>query len=268
MYYDWITSLTGGSYEWSIVITFALNELLTFVFPSILLSVLDPYLTKYRLDKSAAPKKELLWKAYQEALFLTIVVHPVQIYLLAKALRNVLIFDKSPPSIWYYIAFHFFSYFTNEFFFYWSHRAFHEFPTLYKYHKKHHEFNFTVGIAAQWAHPLEAIICNVLPTFSGPILHILFFGHVHMCHTVVFVGFRLLQTTEGHSGFEFPIGIDYVFLSEWLVEDIGKGVSNHHYFHHSHNTGNYSSPLLDRLMGTDTAYKKYVEAQKAKEKAA
>ena len=51
--------------------------------------------------------------------------------------------------------------------FYWAHRFLHT-PFLYKHlHKKHHEFNVTIGIAAEYAHPLEFIFSNIVPTGLG-----------------------------------------------------------------------------------------------------
>lgn len=51
--------------------------------------------------------------------------------------------------------------------FYWGHRLLHH-PKLYsKIHKKHHEFYSTVSFAAEYAHPLEFCLTNVLPSFVG-----------------------------------------------------------------------------------------------------
>lgn len=53
----------------------------------------------------------------------------------------------------------------EDFVFYWSHRTLHH-PKIYaRIHKKHHEFFNTVSFAAEYAHPLEYAIGNVLPSF-------------------------------------------------------------------------------------------------------
>jgi len=265
LYLDWLESFTGGDFVWNNVISTTLVELLTFVLPSFLFTYVGPLSPLQRINEKQNPKPELLDKAYKEALIGCFIVHPIMLIFLSKLLRGIVIYDRDLPSFFYYLGFHFFSYFTNEFFFYWAHRAFHEFPSLYKLHKKHHEFNFTVGIAAEYAHPIEGVVCNILPTYSGAIIHMLYFGHVHACHVLVFVAFRLLQTTEAHSGFYFPISVDHLFLSAWLFPDLGASIgSNHHYFHHSHNKGNYSSPMVDRIFGTDLAYQKYIATVKSK----
>jgi sterol desaturase/sphingolipid hydroxylase (fatty acid hydroxylase superfamily) len=51
--------------------------------------------------------------------------------------------------------------------FYWSHRLLHH-PRVYPYiHKRHHEYKDTVSIASEYAHPLESILSNTLPTVAG-----------------------------------------------------------------------------------------------------
>ena len=57
--------------------------------------------------------------------------------------------------------------FMEDTMFYWSHRLLHH-PKIYaKIHKKHHEFNNPVGFISEYAHPLEYVLGNVLPTFIG-----------------------------------------------------------------------------------------------------
>jgi sterol desaturase/sphingolipid hydroxylase (fatty acid hydroxylase superfamily) len=52
--------------------------------------------------------------------------------------------------------------------FYWAHRLLHH-RLIYKYiHKKHHEYQTTIGVAAEYAHPIEFIGSNVIPFAVGP----------------------------------------------------------------------------------------------------
>ena len=52
--------------------------------------------------------------------------------------------------------------------FYWSHRFLH-LPFIYSYiHKMHHNFNQTVSIAAEYTHPIEFALGNMIPTAVGP----------------------------------------------------------------------------------------------------
>jgi hypothetical protein len=83
-------------------------------------------------------------------------------------------------------------------------------------HKQHHMFNATVGIAAEFAHPIEDLLANLLPTLLGPLL-----CGAHLCVLSAWVTLRVTETagesttakvvftsvcvtTEAHSGYEFP----------------------------------------------------------------
>ena len=51
--------------------------------------------------------------------------------------------------------------------FYWVHRALH-IPFLYKhFHKRHHDYKITIGIASEYTLPLEFILINLIPTSLG-----------------------------------------------------------------------------------------------------
>ena len=76
--------------------------------------------------------------------------------------------------------------------FYWSHSMLHN-PKLYWIHKKHHEYNITVTIAATYAHPLEYLLGNAVPTGLG--YHILAkFTPVHYVSIIAWLVFRLFET--------------------------------------------------------------------------
>jgi sterol desaturase/sphingolipid hydroxylase (fatty acid hydroxylase superfamily) len=77
------------------------------------------------------------------------------------------------------------------------------------------------------------------------------------------IGYRLLETLDAHNGFFIAF-----CHSPTHMGDLGEGKYGvHHYFHHSHNTGNYGTPFIDWFFGTDVAYRKYVNTQKAKSEA-
>jgi len=67
---------------------------------------------------------------------------------------------------------------------------------------------------------------------------------------------RLLETYEGHSGYEFPWSM-FRFLP------FG-GQSVYHDFHHSHNSGNYGSffTYLDILFGTNKEFQTFIRDSK------
>ncbi|EDQ88186.1 uncharacterized protein MONBRDRAFT_26349 [Monosiga brevicollis MX1] len=54
--------------------------------------------------------------------------------------------------------------------FYWTHRTLHH-RRIYKYiHKQHHKFRDSIGLAAEYAHPVENLFGNVVPLWMGPML--------------------------------------------------------------------------------------------------
>lgn len=96
--------------------------------------------------------------------------------------------------------------------FYWSHRAFHH-RYLYRFHKQHHEFYATVGIAAEYAGPVETVISNTIPTFAGTIL----FGS-HPYTFWIYFALRIWETIESHSGYDFPWSVWSLF--DWQGKEI------------------------------------------------
>ena len=130
--------------------------------------------------------------------------------------------------------------------FYWGHRLLHS-PALYWIHKQHHRFYSSVGIAATFAHPVEAVLIGLGSTFAGPVL----FPRTHMLVWLVYFALRLHETVDAHSGYDFP-------WSPWRYMPLHGGCRRHD-FHHSHNKGNYGGFWVwDWLCGTDEAYLKFL----------
>lgn len=146
------------------------------------------------------------------------------------------------------------SFIINDFLFYWAHRTLHH-PLFYaKFHKQHHQFRATIGIAAEYAGPLESVLANGIPTIAGPIL----FGS-HPFTFWLYLFLRIWETVESHSGYDFPWSIWSLF--DW------QGGPEAHDFHHSHNVGNYGGVCFsfwDTLMGTDKSYREYLADKKKK----
>jgi sterol desaturase/sphingolipid hydroxylase (fatty acid hydroxylase superfamily) len=144
----------------------------------------------------------------------------------------------------------------NDTLFYWAHRGFHH-PAIYKYiHKQHHEFKTPVGIASKYAHPVEDVIANTLPTVLGPLLIGM---HAKVFWLWLFV--RLLETIDAHSGYSFPCSPFHMFAFQ--------GGAERHDFHHSHNVGCFGSFTIfwDWICGTDQAFLEW-KAKTAAKKAA
>lgn len=131
----------------------------------------------------------------------------------------------------------------NDFFFYWSHRIFHCRAMYARVHKQHHTYNGSIGIAAEYASPLEQVFANQLPTVGG----CLFFG-AHPLVLFIWLVTRLQKTYESHSG--------YCFYGS-LLHRIGLTSSEsaaYHDFHHSGNRGNFGAAYMDWAFGTMDAW--------------
>eukprot|EP00730_Choanoeca_flexa_P014556 TRINITY_DN6406_c0_g1_i2.p1 TRINITY_DN6406_c0_g1~~TRINITY_DN6406_c0_g1_i2.p1 ORF type:complete len:341 (+),score=45.10 TRINITY_DN6406_c0_g1_i2:90-1025(+) len=145
----------------------------------------------------------------------------------------------------------------NDALFYWSHRLLHH-KLLYKrFHKQHHEYNGTIGIAAEYASPLEQLLSNQGPTILGPIL-----TGMHLHVWMVYLAWRLWRTYETHSGLSFR--------NTWLGRLgllHGHGAL-YHDFHHTNNRGNYGGPanaFWDVLCGTmDPSYLQHLSKMNAR----
>jgi len=131
---------------------------------------------------------------------------------------------------------------SEDFTFYFSHNILH-WRRIYPYiHKVHHTHISTIGIAAEYAHPIEFIFGNLLPATSGALI---LGKHMHFYTFLLWGMLRLGETLDGHSGYEFS-------WSPYRLLPFSTSAS-YHEFHHSYNVGNYSSffSLWDTVFGTN-----------------
>eukprot|EP01012_Entosiphon_sulcatum_P003081 TRINITY_DN10849_c0_g1_i1.p1 TRINITY_DN10849_c0_g1~~TRINITY_DN10849_c0_g1_i1.p1 ORF type:complete len:280 (+),score=40.23 TRINITY_DN10849_c0_g1_i1:25-864(+) len=134
--------------------------------------------------------------------------------------------------------------------FYWGHRALHTRLLYKRIHKIHHEFRRTRAWAAEYAHPVEFVVADVVPTFTGPLLvHLLRFhaskgSAMHLWTLQAWLTYRFLEALDGHCGYALP-------FSPFAIWPLRPSAKMHDY-HHSHNVGNFGSQTMfwDKLMGT------------------
>jgi len=154
---------------------------------------------------------------------------------------------------WYTVAWQVFVFVVVEdTMFYWSHRLLHH-PSIYKHiHKQHHEFKSTIGIASEYAHPVEGLIANLIPFVTGPLL----VGRVHMFTLLFWMFLRVVETVDAHSGFVFP-------FSPFSLLPFQGGAERHDY-HHLYNIGSFGSffNLWDWFMGTDQPFRTHQAKQR------
>lgn len=110
---------------------------------------------------------------------------------------------------------------------------------------QHHEYKGSIGLAAEYAHPLESFVSNIIPSIGGVVV----FGCHHPLCIIVWIAVRLQQTYLAHSG---------MALQGTLLDVVGFAHTDSaafHDCHHTSNRGNYGSILTDWLFGTiDAAY--------------
>lgn len=136
----------------------------------------------------------------------------------------------------------------EDFIFYWGHRILHT-PWLYnKIHKIHHEYYNAISLCAEYAHPLEFSLCNVLPTSAG---FLILGSNVHLATFAIWLSMRVFETIDGHCGYEFS-------WSPYRLLPLS-GSSEYHNFHHSHNVGSFGSffTYMDTIFQTNKDYFTY-----------
>jgi fatty acid hydroxylase domain-containing protein 2 len=135
----------------------------------------------------------------------------------------------------------------EDFMFYWSHRILHT-PFLYKrFHKQHHEFTVLTGcsLAAEYTHPVESLVGNILPVMLGPLLTC-----CHLSTLALWIVIRMLKTCDAHSGYRFKYSpFSFCFPLN---------PAERHDFHHETGKGSFGSFFLvwDAWCGTDADFKK------------
>ncbi len=124
--------------------------------------------------------------------------------------------------------------------FYWSHRALHTKRLFRAIHRKHHDFRYVRGVAAEYAHPVETL-ANFVALVTGPVLLA-----VHPVTFVLWIGLRVVETVEAHSGYAFT------------------ALASRHAYHHLYAArgclGSFFG-LWDWLMGTDAHWRQWRQQQ-------
>lgn len=138
----------------------------------------------------------------------------------------------------------------EDFAFHFTHRFLH-WRKIYPYiHKIHHTYVTSIGIAAEYSHPIEFIFGNLFPSGVGALI----LGYnMHFATFLLWGLVRLGETLDGHCGYEFS-------WSPYRLIPFSTSASYHN-FHHSHNMGNYSSffSLWDTIFGQNKTYYQYYE---------
>eukprot|EP01117_Protostelium_nocturnum_P005688 TRINITY_DN2051_c0_g1_i1.p1 TRINITY_DN2051_c0_g1~~TRINITY_DN2051_c0_g1_i1.p1 ORF type:complete len:295 (-),score=81.05 TRINITY_DN2051_c0_g1_i1:79-963(-) len=246
----WFYTLHSNPVLVTAAISFLFHEFVYFVgWTPYLIVDFIPYFHQFKLQPGKKTTSDLYWKALKGVLFshffiqtpLLLGFHPT-----AETL-GIKITEVPFPTWWKVCAQVLFCAIFEDAYHYWMHRALHWGPLYKNIHKIHHEFSAPFGLTAEYAHPLETFILG-LGTIGGPLLLAYLTGDVHMITVLAWIGFRLFQTIEAHSGYEFPISLKTI-IPFWSGSD-------HHDFHHQAFLNCYSTSFRwwDHFLGTDTKY--------------
>jgi methylsterol monooxygenase len=241
----------GQDERWLFVLSFYLVHNVHFWGTVLVYALIDHFgiLDKYKIQKDKYPDKKLLKKAVFD-LFLShwVLFIPLQYFLVFpvikyfKAIKSDPVLPPLTDLLWQIPAFMV----CEDTVFFWFHRTLHH-RLLYKYiHKQHHEFKVTVGLAAEYSSPLEALT-NLVATISGP-----FIFKAHLVPMLIWFVFRVTESMDAHCGYRIP-------WSPFQMLDNLQGGPERHDYHHSHNIGSYGSWFCfwDWFTGSDQSYRAY-----------
>eukprot|EP01120_Amphizonella_sp_Union-15-10_P000376 TRINITY_DN10388_c0_g1_i1.p1 TRINITY_DN10388_c0_g1~~TRINITY_DN10388_c0_g1_i1.p1 ORF type:complete len:280 (-),score=23.93 TRINITY_DN10388_c0_g1_i1:28-867(-) len=210
---------------------------------------------RYRINNDKMPDKKLVLECIKNLLFNELLLVP-NFYMLFPIFQYFgMSMDPYDIPPWYTILGHVIvCVLVEDFLFYWTHRMFHlKSPiNLYKnVHKKHHRFQVSLGIASEYAHPIENI-ANAFCSLAGPML----LGS-HALTTWLWIQLRITETIFAHSGYALPS--DPFGILPFQRD------TRRHDFHHSRNVGSYGSwtPFWDWLMGTNKPFESWLKQNEA-----
>jgi methylsterol monooxygenase/4-alpha-methyl-delta7-sterol-4alpha-methyl oxidase len=133
----------------------------------------------------------------------------------------------------------------EDFLFHSVHRLMHSKYLYARFHKIHHQYNSSIGLASEYSHPLDFALGVLIPTGTGARI---LGKRFHYFTFILFAIMRSAEGVDGHTGYEFP-------WSPFRLLPFSAS-TKYHDFHHTHNVGNYSSFFIvwDILFGTNKAY--------------
>nr|ODO02766.1 methylsterol monooxygenase [Cryptococcus depauperatus CBS 7855] len=235
------------------LMSFLLHELVYFgrCIPWLIIDAI-PYFQQWKLQPNKHITKAQIWKCTKVVLAthftceapLILAFHPICCYFGMKT------YELPFSSLGLMAAQIAFFFVFEDTFHYWAHRALHYGPLYKNIHKLHHEFSAPIGLAAEYAHPLEVLIL-AQGTISGPFLYAIFRHDLHILTVYIWITLRLWQAVDAHSGYDFPWSLRHI-IPFWAGAD-------HHDFHHMAFVNCYSTSFRwwDYSLGTDSKYHAY-----------
>ncbi|KAJ5383225.1 sterol desaturase [Penicillium concentricum] len=182
-----------------------LSQIVGFILPATIYMLIDTLFPKFSQRHKIQgarrqPTRQQIQHCIKVSLFNHIWIVALQYIILY--LRGfdhpILNMDPIVPSLKIFIVDFVFGLLAREVSFYYVHRALHH-PRIYVYiHKMHHKYITPVAFAAEYAHPVEHLLANVLP-IAIP----LYFKGAHFLSIMAFGLFELWEAAADHSGYDF-----------------------------------------------------------------
>ena len=165
--------------------------------------------------------------------------------------------DWSAYPVWYLPVSVMIYLFVQDTWFYWTHRAMHASPVLFRAaHRVHHKSRPPTAWTAMSFHPWESLIGAIVI----PIL--VFIVPIHLAMLGVVLSIATLMGVLNHIGWEvFPRRFVHSVLGQWLIS------ASHHEKHHEDYACNYGLyfRFWDRLCGTDKGLSQRISPPSLKE---
>jgi sterol desaturase/sphingolipid hydroxylase (fatty acid hydroxylase superfamily) len=152
--------------------------------------------------------------------------------------------DMAAMPLWWVPLSIFLYLFAHDAWFYWTHRAMHHWPVLFRtMHAVHHESRPPTAFASMSFHPWEALSAAWL----YPVM--VFLVPIHPVALAVVLTIATFMAVTNHMGFE-------IFPRAWVHGWFGRQIitASHHDVHHSRYNSNYGLyfRFWDRWLGTDS----------------
>ena len=249
-----LTNQQAEVFVWAIGAPYMLLYIIVAAIPSYFILRDVKFIQQYKISKDPWPwhskQRHLFWnKTYKSIIldFLNLFVFiPTLIYiktlLFSSHVMSFSVEDFPAPSIQSAATLLSMG-IIHEFGFYWTHRLMHMYPSLYKYHKVHHEYKQNNVLSAQYFHPIDFLISIAIP--------VILTTEIVRPHGLTQFQFGLWVLTanfDDHLGYAFPWS-----AVRWFPLSAG---TDAHEYHHSVNMGCYGSKLSlwDWIFGTDNVY--------------
>lgn len=149
----------------------------------------------YRNDRVPKATKQLVIQTLKEALGTHFIGQPLAFFALFPLFKyfGLQTFVPIPPMMTLFWELIVVSIITDAVH-YFLHRSAH-LPQFYRFHKQHHEYKRTIGIASEYSSLVESLTVNFIPVILGPLL-----VADHFIVWLAWVALRTYESTEAHTG--------------------------------------------------------------------